>query len=51
MKWKIEAGKMTVEAGNASNHLPLKDSFTILSDAFIDGKKRGFFARTEEKLF
>lgn len=44
LRWKVEAGKYKIFAGSASNKLLLSDSFEVLSDLFIDGKNRGFYA-------
>ena len=46
MKWIVEAGKMTVQVGSSSVDIRLSDTFDIEDTAYIDGKKRGFFART-----
>ena len=46
MKWVVEAGTMTVKVGSSSNTIHLTDSFEIENTAYIDGKKRGFFAKT-----
>ncbi|AIQ31530.1 beta-glucosidase [Paenibacillus sp. FSL P4-0081] len=44
MKWKIEAGDVEVWIGSSSNDIRLKDSFRIISDAYVDGKERKFYS-------
>lgn len=44
MKWKVEAGDMEAQVGSSSNDIRLKAPFIITSDAFVDGKTRGFYA-------
>jgi beta-glucosidase len=44
MRWKVEAGEMGVQAGSSSADLRLSGSFTIASDAFVDGRTRAFYA-------
>ena len=47
MRWKVEAGKMRLMVGSSSEDIRLDDEFNIRTDAFIDGKTRGFYARAE----
>lgn len=47
MKWKVEAGDMDILLGTSSNDILLRGSFDISSDSYVDGKTRGFFAKTE----
>lgn len=48
MRWIVEAGMMTVKVGASSKDTRLKDTFEILETAYIDGKKRGFYASSWE---
>lgn len=47
MKWKIEKGELVVMIGKSSDEICLESSVQITSDAWIDGKNRAFYARTE----
>lgn len=47
MGWKVESGLMNVLVGASSADIRLKGAFTIDGDAFIDPRKRGFYAKTE----
>ena len=47
MKWKIEKGRFLVMVGAASDDIRLEGSYTVTEDAFIDGKKRAFYAKAE----
>ena len=49
MKWKVEAGDMTIQIGSASNDIRLTGTFTITNDAWIDGRTRGFYATSTWK--
>jgi beta-glucosidase len=44
MRWRVEAGEVEILVGTASNDLRLTDTLSIVSDALIDGKTRGFYA-------
>jgi beta-glucosidase len=47
MRWVVEAGEMAVEVGASSEDIRLEDKFEIEDSIFIDGKNRGFFAKTK----
>ena len=47
MKWKIEKGRFLVMVGAASDDIRLEGSYIVTEDAFIDGKKRAFYAKSE----
>ena len=46
MKWIVEAGTMTVSVGASSEDIRLVDKFIIENTAYIDSRKRGFYAKT-----
>ena len=46
MKWIVEAGTMTVNVGASSEDIRLVDKFQIENTAYIDSRKRGFYAKT-----
>lgn len=46
MEWLVEAGKMTVKIGGSSEDAQLTGCFTITDSAVIDGKNRGFYAKS-----
>lgn len=48
MRWVVEAGMMTVKVGASAKDIRLKDMFEIMDTAYIDGKKRGFYASSWE---
>lgn len=48
MKWIVEAGKMSVRIGGASNHASLNGTFEITDTAYINAQKRGFYAKAWE---
>jgi beta-glucosidase len=43
--WRVEAGDVNVMVGASSEDLRLTDTVRIGSDALVDGKTRGFYAR------
>lgn len=45
-RWKVEKGLFTIKVGASSEDIRLTGSFRITEDAFIDGKTRGFYAKT-----
>ena len=47
MEWTVEKGTMTVKVGASSADIRLEDQFTITQTRVIDGKTRGFYAKTE----
>jgi len=47
MKWIVEAGEMSIQVGASSEDIRLEDKFEIENTAYIDGKNRGFFAKTK----
>ena len=47
MEWKIEKGKTEVEIGSSSEDIRLKGAFDIAESAVIEGRDRGFFAKTQ----
>ncbi|WP_432246200.1 glycoside hydrolase family 3 N-terminal domain-containing protein (plasmid) [Arthrobacter sp. G.S.26] len=44
MRWRVEAGEVDIMVGSSSNDLRLTDTVSVVSDALIDGKTRGFYA-------
>ncbi|MDR1539222.1 MAG: glycoside hydrolase family 3 C-terminal domain-containing protein [Clostridiales bacterium] len=47
MNWIVEKGKMNVSVGASSEDIRLNGSFEITETARIDGKARGFYAKSE----
>lgn len=47
MEWKIEKGRIEAEIGSSSGDIRLRGSFDISENAWVDGKNRGFFAKTQ----
>lgn len=47
MKWKIEKGDIIVMIGSASDDIRLKSRFTIVDNAWIEGRDRSFYAKVE----
>lgn len=45
MRWKVEHGEVAVGVGASSEDIRLKDTVTIIDDVWIEGKKRGFWAK------
>lgn len=48
MRWKAEAGEMTVMAGASAGDIRLTGTFHITRSAVVDGRTRGFYAEVEE---
>ena len=48
MNWMVEAGDMAVKIGGSSSNICLEGKFVIADTAKIDGKKRGFYAKSRE---
>lgn len=46
MRWKIEKGVIDVEVGSSSRDIRLKGEYRVRNDAWIDGRKRKFYADT-----
>ncbi len=46
MKWIVEEGQMTVRIGASSEDIRLINTFEIENTTYIDGKKRGFYAKS-----
>ncbi len=46
MQWLVEAGDMMVRVGSSSQDLPLCGQFKITESLHIDGKNRGFYAKS-----
>lgn len=44
MKWKIEKGEIKVQVGSSSEDIRLADAFVIKENAWIEGRKRAFYA-------
>jgi beta-glucosidase len=44
-RWRVEAGEVDVMIGASSDDLRLTDTVTIISDALVDGRTRGFYAQ------
>lgn len=44
MRWRVEAGDVDIMVGSSSNDLRLTDTVSVMSDALIDGRIRGFYA-------
>lgn len=49
MEWMVEAGTMTVKIGTSSREIRLTDTFIIEDTQIIDGKTRGFYAKSWEE--
>ena len=49
MKWKVEKGDVEVQVGSSSEDIRLSDNFTIMENAWIAGKERGFYAAAKVK--
>lgn len=47
MRWKVEHGSVTLQAGASCLDIRREETFTITADAYPDGKTRGFVAKTE----
>ena len=47
MKWKIEKGEIVVQIGASSEDIRGEKSFTINDNAWIEGKKRSFYAKVQ----
>ena len=45
MCWRVEAGDLDVLVGASSQDLRLSETVSIISDALVDGRIRGFYAR------
>jgi beta-glucosidase len=50
MKWIVETGTMSVKVGASSKDIRLTGKFKITNTAYIDGKKRGFYAKSWETV-
>lgn len=46
MQWIVEAGEITVGVGGSSEEIQLTGKFVITDTAVIDGKTRGFYAKS-----
>lgn len=46
-KWKVEKGEIEIQIGNSSENICKTKRFYITKDAWIDSKKRGFFANAD----
>lgn len=44
MRWKIEKGSIDVEVGSSSEDIRLAGAYRIREDAWIEGRKRAFYA-------
>ena len=47
MKWKVEKGDIEIQIGSSSNDIHLTKMLTIQGDAWIEGRKREFYAKVE----
>lgn len=47
MRWKIEKGQLDVMIGKSSDDICFGKTVQVTEDAWIDGRKRAFYARTE----
>jgi beta-glucosidase len=47
MRWIVEQGEMKVFVGGSSEDIRLEGSFQIENTQFVEGHKRGFFAKAE----
>ena len=47
MRWKIEKGQFDVMLGKSSDEICFSKTVQVTEDAWIDGKRRAFYARTE----
>lgn len=45
MRWRVEAGEVDIVVGASSHDLRLTDTVSILSDALVDGRIRGFYTQ------
>lgn len=46
MNWKIEKGEFEVQIGSSSEDIRLTDSYFVTENGFIEGSKRGFYAKS-----
>ena len=44
MHWKIEKGEFEVQIGSSSEDIRLRDAFTVVENAWLEGRNRAFYA-------
>lgn len=47
MRWKVEKGEMEIRIGASAEDIRLTERFEILKNEWVEGKTRGFYAKTE----
>lgn len=48
MRWKVEKGDFLVEIGSSSEDIRLKDTYRVIEDGWLEGRNRGFYAKSLE---
>lgn len=48
MRWKVEKGDFLVEIGSSSEDIRLKDTYRVTEDGWLEGRNRGFYAKSLE---
>ena len=46
MRWKVEKGELKIRIAASSEDIRLEDHVNITEDAYVEGKSRGFWAKT-----
>ena len=46
MNWKIEKGEMEIQVGKSSEDICLTERYRVTEDAVMEGRNRGFYAKT-----
>lgn len=49
MNWKVEKGEMEIQVGKSSEEICLTNTYKVTEDGVIEGRNRGFYAKTEIK--
>lgn len=48
MRWKVEKGDFLIEIGSSSEDIRLKDTYRVTEDGWLEGRNRGFYAKSLE---